>query len=159
MIFFAATFYGVGKAFFWPTTLGIVSEQFPKGGALTLNAIAGVGMISVGVLGSPFLGTLQDNDLDSHLSKTNAVLHAKVTGPPQEKFGMTYRVIDKRIIETSSDEEKAVIEDARKVISQSTLAKVAILPAIMCICYLAMILYFRSKGGYRPVSLAQNEQF
>lgn len=159
LIFLAATFYGAGKAFFWPTTLGIVSEQFPKGGALTLNAIAGVGMISVGVLGSPFLGTLQDNDLDSHLSSTNAVLHAKVTGPPQEKFGMTYRVIDKRIIETSSDEEKAVIEDARKVISQSTLAKVAILPAIMCICYLAMILYFRSKGGYRPVSLAQNEQF
>jgi len=158
LIFLAATFYGAGKAFFWPTTLGIVSEQFPKGGALTLNAIAGVGMISVGVLGSPFLGTLQDNDLDSHLFRADAVLHEKVTGPPQEKFGMTYRVIDKRIVKTSSDEEKAVIKDARKVISRATLAKVAILPVIMCVCYMAMILYFRSKGGYRPVSLAQNEQ-
>lgn len=158
LIFLAATFYGVGKAFFWPTTLGIVSEQFPKGGALTLNAIAGVGMISVGVLGSPFLGTLQDNDLDMHLFRADEALHAKVTGPPQEKFGMTYRVIDKRIVETSSDEEKSVIDDARKAISQMTLAKVAILPAIMCACYLAMILYFRSKGGYRPVSLTRDEQ-
>ncbi|RYG54972.1 MFS transporter, partial [bacterium] len=42
-IFIAASIYGVGKSFFWPTTLGIVSEQFPKGGALTLNAIAGIG--------------------------------------------------------------------------------------------------------------------
>ncbi len=27
------------KTFFWPTMLGVVAEQFPKGGALTLNAI------------------------------------------------------------------------------------------------------------------------
>ena len=37
MIFAAATIYGMGKSFFWPTTLGIVAEQFPKGGALTLT--------------------------------------------------------------------------------------------------------------------------
>ena len=34
----------------WPTTLGVVSEQCPKGGALTLNAIAGIGMLAVGIL-------------------------------------------------------------------------------------------------------------
>jgi hypothetical protein len=26
-------------------------------------------------------------------------------------------------------------------------------PAFMFICYLGLILYFRSKGGYKPVSL------
>ncbi len=153
LIFLAATFYGVGKSFFWPTTLGVVSEQFPKGGALTLNAIAGVGMISVGVLGNPFLGALQDRDLDEHLYRADAALHEKVTGPEEKKFSMTYRVIDKRNVESSSNKEKTVIEGVRKEISQATLAKVAILPAIMCGCYLAMIFYFRSKGGYRAVSI------
>ena len=31
MIFLAATLYALGKTFFWPTMLGIVSEQTPKG--------------------------------------------------------------------------------------------------------------------------------
>ena len=29
----AATVYGIGKTFYWPTMLGVVSERFPKGGA------------------------------------------------------------------------------------------------------------------------------
>jgi MFS family permease len=58
-IFAAATLYGVGKTFFWPTMLGVVSEQTPKGGALTLNAIAGIGMLAVGTLGFPYIGALQ----------------------------------------------------------------------------------------------------
>src|SRR5207245_1336730 len=58
VVFLAATLYGVGKTFFWPTTLGVVSEQFPRGGALTLNAMGGMGMIAVGVLGGPFLGAI-----------------------------------------------------------------------------------------------------
>ena len=36
----AATVYGFGKTFLWPTMLGVVSERFPKGGALTLGAAA-----------------------------------------------------------------------------------------------------------------------
>src|SRR5262245_63077299 len=67
IIFAAGTMYGIGKAFFWPTTLGVVTEQFPRGGAMTINAIAGVGMISVGVLGGPLLGSIQDNALDGRL--------------------------------------------------------------------------------------------
>ena len=59
-IFVGATIYGVGKSFFWPTMLGVLAEQFPKGGALTLNVIAGVGMLGVGVVGNPLLGAIQD---------------------------------------------------------------------------------------------------
>ena len=29
----------------------------------------------------------------------------------------------------------------------------AIFPAFMLICYLGLILYFRSRGGYKPVNL------
>jgi len=55
-ILIAATIYAIGQAFFWPTTLGLVSERFPRGGALTLNAIAGVGLLGVGILGQPIIG-------------------------------------------------------------------------------------------------------
>ncbi len=63
MVFAAATCYGIGKSFFWPTTLGVVAERFPKGGALTLNSIAGVGMLSAGILGAPLIGYVQDTGL------------------------------------------------------------------------------------------------
>jgi MFS family permease len=56
----AATVYGFGKTFFWPTMLGVVSERFPKGGAITLGAVGGVGMLSAGLLGGPGIGYKQD---------------------------------------------------------------------------------------------------
>src|SRR3954463_9374023 len=65
-IFMAATLYGFGKTFFWPTMLGVVSDQTPRGGALTLNALGGIGMLAVGVLGFPYIGTLQaDKKIDA----------------------------------------------------------------------------------------------
>jgi len=45
----AATLFGVGKTYFWPTMLGVVSEQFPKGGALLISLMGGAGMLSVAV--------------------------------------------------------------------------------------------------------------
>ena len=74
MLFAAATFYGVGKTFFWPTTLGVVSEQYPRGGALMLNAIAGVGMISVGTIGNPAIGAVQDRALTAELRAADPAL-------------------------------------------------------------------------------------
>ena len=41
--------------------LGVVSEQCPKGGALTLNAIAGIGMLTVGIVGGPLIGKMQED--------------------------------------------------------------------------------------------------
>jgi MFS family permease len=154
LVFLAATLYGCGKTFFWPTTLGIVSEQFPKGGALTLSAIAGVGMISVGVLGNPLLGTIQDHFLDKTLAQQNAALHEKVAGPAQSKYGLTYQPLDEATIAKLPDVEKAEVETVRTANNQSTLAKVAILPVIMFFCYGGLLLYFRSRGGYRQVHMA-----
>lgn len=47
--------------------LGVAAERFPKGGALTLNAIGGMGMLSVGVIGAVFLGNIQDRQIDREL--------------------------------------------------------------------------------------------
>jgi MFS family permease len=56
----ALTIYGVGKTFFWPTMLAVVSERFPKGGAVTMGAMGAVGMLSAGLLGGPGIGYKQD---------------------------------------------------------------------------------------------------
>jgi MFS family permease len=56
----AVTVYGLGKTFYWPTMLGVISERFPRGGALALGVSGGVGMISAGILGGPGIGYFQD---------------------------------------------------------------------------------------------------
>lgn len=154
LLFIAATGYGIGKTFFWPTTLGVVCEQFPKGGAMTINAIAGVGMISVGVLAGPLFGAMQDNTLDARLQKTDPAVYAKVAGEEKSAFMMSYKVVDKAKVGTLPEAEKKTVEKVSAENSQASLATVAMLPGIMFLCYLALILYFRSKGGYKAVELA-----
>jgi hypothetical protein len=56
----AVTVYGIGKTFYWPTMLGVISERFPRGGALALGFSGGVGMLSAGILGGPMIGYKQD---------------------------------------------------------------------------------------------------
>ena len=36
----------------------------------------------------------------------------------------------------------------------SALGKMAVFPAFMLVCYLALIAYFKTKGGYKPVQLS-----
>ncbi len=53
-----------------------------------------------------------------------------------------------------SDPETAKkISAARDGANQGALAKIAMFPAFMFLCYIGLILYFRTKGGYKPVSL------
>ena len=87
MLFAAATFYGFGKTFFWPTTLGVVSEQYPRGGALMLNAIAGVGMISVGTIGNPAIGAVQDIALTAEIRAADPALAQRLIVARPGLFG------------------------------------------------------------------------
>jgi MFS family permease len=66
----AVTVYGIGKTFYWPTLLGVISERFPKGGALALGLSGGVGMIGAGILGSPGIGYKQDFFAVQYLERT-----------------------------------------------------------------------------------------
>ena len=49
--------------------------------------------------------------------------------------------------------EGAEIERIRSENNQSTLAKIAILPAMMFVCYVSLLLHFKSRGGYRQVQI------
>jgi hypothetical protein len=58
--FAAATLFGVGKSYFWPTMIGVTAEQFPRGGALLISLMGGTGMLSVAVA-LPIMGARIDN--------------------------------------------------------------------------------------------------
>ena len=154
VIIIAATVYGVGQTFFWPTTLGFVSEQFPRGGAMTLNVIAGVGMLGVGVLGNVWLGNLQDKSVVSALESRRPELVARyVEERPPSLFG-NYRALSEEAVQVR---DAMVVPDADALAAatnegkMSALRTVVVLPVIMLLAYLAMLFWFNSRGGYRPV--------
>ena len=152
-IFAAATLYGVGKTFFWPTILGLTSEQCPKGGALTLNAMGGIGMLAVGILGAPFIGYLQESSATKQLAATNPALYQTVTIGKHYLLG-AYKTIDPVKAAAATDESsKEEIKTATTTGQFSALGKMALFPLFMLASYLALIAYFKSRGGYRPVRL------
>jgi hypothetical protein len=55
----AATLFGIGKTFLWPTMVGVTAELFPRGGALLLSLMGGAGMLSVGLV-TPMMGQQMD---------------------------------------------------------------------------------------------------
>jgi len=155
VIFAAATLYAVGKTFFWPTMLGLTSEQCPKGGAVTLNAMGGIGMLAVGILGFPFIGGLQESTATQKLSASNPALYQSVTVEKSYLLG-PYRAIDPVKSAAVTDEKStAEIKAATTTGQFAALGKMAFFPAFMLAGYLALIAYFKTKGGYKPVSLEQ----
>ncbi len=153
MIFVAATIYALGKTFFWPTMLGVAAERFPKGGALTLNVIGGMGMLSVGVIGAVFLGNIQDKQIDRELFQQNPAVHVKVVAEEKSSVFGKYKPLDQDKIVSLESDEKLVVETIKASAKKNALLTVAIFPVIMLICYLTLILYFKSKGGYKAEEL------
>ncbi|HEX5667199.1 MAG TPA: MFS transporter [Chitinophagaceae bacterium] len=157
MILIAATVYGLGKTFFWPTMLGVVAERFPKGGALTLNITGGLGMIAAGVIGAGILGFIQDRSVDANIlaydKANNTSIHSSyVTINKTSIFG-DYSALDQDKLSAASVEEKSTVSIIRDDAKKDALRDIVIFPVIMLVSYLMLIFYFRSKGGYRAVEL------
>lgn len=174
LIFGAATLYALGKTFFWPTMLGIVSEQTPKGGALTLNSVSGIGMLAVGVLGFPYIGALQEEKVVQEVAKVEQIASidgfltdGEISEDYLEQKSIYYGTIsyptlkvdkvEKAVKAAPEDQQEAMavaISHAKEGSAQKALANMAAFPAIMLVAYLVLFFYFRSKGGYKPVELA-----
>jgi MFS family permease len=155
-IVIAATVYSFGKAFFWPTSLGVVAEQSPKGGAITLNVVAGIGMLGAGVIGGPLIGQVLDRQMvhgvAAYDAKNNTQLVETLKSERTGIFG-DYTAIDPSKRATLAGDEKAAVDAADRESKHDALRTIAFLPMIMFLVYLGLILYFRSRGGYKPVVL------
>ncbi len=153
MIFVAATLYGFGKAFFWPTMLGVVAERFPKGGALTLNIISGVGMLSVGIIGAAFLGNIQDKQISHDLADKHPSVYNEIVDIEKASLFGKYSTIDQEKIANLDSESRTALQNVIEFAKKNALMTVAIFPTVMLISYLILILYFRRKGGYKVIEI------
>lgn len=162
MILVAATIYGFGKAFFWPTMLGVVAERFPKGGALTLNIIGGLGMIAAGVIGAGVIGFVQDSSIEKGIKnydmKQNTELSQNyITEEKTSVFG-DYRALDQIKFQEASQEEIETITEVQHQSKKEALQYVVIFPILMFLSYLGLIFYFKGKGGYTAVALTKQTE-
>jgi hypothetical protein len=64
-----------------------------------------------------------------------------------------YTAIDPVKRATLAGDEKAAVDAADREAKHDALRTIAILPGIMFLVYLGLILWFRSRGGYKPVVL------
>ncbi|TWU59786.1 Major Facilitator Superfamily protein [Rubripirellula tenax] len=85
-MFFAATIYGVGKTFLWPTMLGVVGERFPQSATVAMALMGFVGMTSAGLLGGPGIGYKQDYFASQYIQENNPETFARVKAPNENKF-------------------------------------------------------------------------
>ena len=115
LILITATIYGIGQAFFWPVTIGLVAERFPRGGALTLNAIAGVGMLGVGIIGFPLMGNLRDTRAVSQIEQTPALATKYVSADETDSIFGKYGSLDTRKVNRIKG-AKELTDDRQKVI-------------------------------------------
>ncbi len=149
-----ATLYAFGKTFLWSTTLGLVSEQFPRGGALSLNGVSAIGALGMGVIGAPLMGIWQDTDIDKTLREQHPAIHAKVQGKETVNLIGSAPSVDAQALTQLPAAEQTVVTDVQNRFKKMTFARTALLPAFLLLCYLLIFLWFRSRGGYRPVELA-----
>lgn len=155
----AATLYGIGKSFFWGTSLGVCSEQFPKGGAVTINVMAGAGMLAAGIIGSVLLGSAQDRATADALAARDTrngthLAGTYLSGSRVSVFG-PYRALDAAKVAAADPADRALLSEIQGDAKKVALQDVAKLPLGMLAAYLVLIGIFRLRGGYRPVLLSQ----
>jgi hypothetical protein len=170
IVFLAFVFYAVGQTFYWPTVLGFVSEQFPKGGAMTLNTVSAMGLLTVGIFGFPFLGAVQDHYNAQTIEKAQPALVAQIRAESrsfgaankpivQDKslFGVSYSAVNSGAVMAQAEfpaDAKASLEAELGQTGRSTLRVAAVLPGVMAVAFLLIVLFYRSRGGYKPVLLS-----
>lgn len=191
----AATVYALGKTFLWPTMLAVVSEQFPKGGAVSIGILGGVGMLSAGLLGGPAIGFKQDYNASAKLSESTETYDRYKAGEESSFFGYKTVGLDGAKVGTledngaelkrvgdllseagTTDENHAaqaawwenaqqtaeadgpIVKEAGIHGGREALKLTAYVPAAMAVCYLLLILMFKAKGGYKPVTVEEESQ-
>jgi fucose permease len=121
----AATLWGTGVCYMWPTMLATASERFPRGGALLMGLMGTAGTLSIQFV-LPIMGSIFDHKKVELAGGTEA-FNALPPGPELD-----------RILGISA---------------QTSFRDVAALPAILLLVFGAIWFYDRSRGGFRAQKL------
>ena len=127
MGFLAATVWGTGVCYMWPTMLAAASERYPKGGAFAMGLIGTAGSLAIYFV-LPQMGAIFDEAA------------AKAAGSPEAFKAMT---------------EGPALEAIKTTASVASFRFVAILPAILLVVFGAIWLKDRAKGGFKPVKISE----
>jgi MFS family permease len=114
----AATVWGTGVCYMWPTMLATASERFPRGGALLMGLMGTAGTLSIRFV-LPLMGAIYDSK-KIEVAGGEAAFNALPQGPELE------RVLG--------------------IAAQTSFRAVAILPAVLLIVFGAIWFYDRSKA-------------
>jgi MFS family permease len=108
----AATVFALGVCYFWPTMLGVVSERVPRGGALALALMGGMGMLASGMIASPWLGRIADENLPARLDngKARIVLQRVVD---------VYTPLAAEAVQPFKSEIQAAVDDAAGLLAKA----------------------------------------
>ena len=120
----AATVWGTGVCYMWPTMLASASERFPRGGALLIGLMGTAGTLSIKFV-LPWMGNIFDR--------------TKIAVAGGEE---AFKAL-------SGEPLNAVLSAA----AQKSFQMVAILPALLLVVFGAIWLYDRSRGGYKAESI------
>ena len=121
----AATVWGIGVCYMWPTMLASASERFPRGGALLIGLMGTAGNLSIKFV-LPWMGSIFD--------KTKI----QAAGGEEAFKALTGEKLN----------------EVQSLAAQASFRVVAILPAILLVVFGAIWLYDKSRGGYRAEKLA-----
>jgi MFS family permease len=132
----AAVIFAIGVCFFWPTMLGVVSERFPRSGALGMAIMGGIGCISTAIW-LPIVGHFYDEGITKALppGKTAEVLKAAAAGTEDAKLWA----------------------QAQAAGGRAGLGILVWLPIILLCVFIAIFLYDKSRGGYKKEVLVQHQ--
>lgn len=119
--FAAATVWGIGVCYMWPTMLAVTSERYPRGGALFLGIMGFTGGMAIQFV-LPELGAIFDR--------------AKI-----EAAGS---------LEKLQAMSGAELAEVIRYASVESFQSVAVIPLVLIPVFGAIWLYDRSKGGYKP---------
>jgi MFS family permease len=117
----AATVWGTGVCYMWPTMLATASERFPRGGALLMGLMGTAGTLSIQFV-LPAMGAIFDHK-KVELAGGDEAFKALSPG--------------------------AMLDRVLGGAAQTSFRAVAILPALLLIVFGAILLYDRRRGGYR----------
>lgn len=158
-IILAFVLYAVGQTFYWPTVLGFVSEQYPRGGALTLNTVSAIGLLSVGIIGTPIMGAFYDSNLSKETTSISQEIH-DASKTDKTFFGVSYEGVDRKklaeagqAVGKTAEIETAIDKAGRGALRTTALA----FPLTMGIGFAIISLWFRSRGGYKQIHLEEAE--
>ncbi len=140
----AATIYGLGIVYFWPTMLGVTAERFPRGGAFLLGLMGCVGNLAIGVV-SPWMGSVNDNITYNALT------------PELQNTIVVNKVIEPEKVKALPEAEKQIVAKAQSEGAKWSFRYVSALPVVLVLIFGAIALSDRAKGGYKPEVLRGDE--